>query len=347
MSSVAVTGGCGFIGSALVERLLETDAEVSVVCVDALTYAGRRDNLAHLDPTRVRLEVLDIRYDHHAIAAALEGVEVLYHLAAETHVTRSERHPERFYGTNVAGTIGLLGAALRAGVPRVIHVSTDEVYGPTRPGVHFREDAKQPGVGLATSAYAKSKALGDDVALDMSGELGIPLCVARPTNAYGPRQFPEKLLPRSVTRMLRGERAHVWGDGTQVRDWLHVTDLADALILLGERGEPSTAYNIGPNNEPEVPNVEVVRLIAQSLGLAEEDALEFVPDPRPRHDARYGVDASRVRQLGWAHCVPPGVGIPATARWYRDHRTWWEGLVDEAEALYSSDTGGGVPAGPP
>jgi len=334
MSIVAVSGGCGFIGSTLVERLLETDAARSVVCIDALTYAGRRENLAELGSERLRLEVLDVRYDREAIAAALEGVEVLYHLAAETHVTRSERHPERFYSTNVAGTVGVLDAALLAGVHQVVHVSTDEVYGPSRPGARFPEDAKRPGVGLATSAYARSKALADDIALDMSRELGIHLCVARPTNAYGPRQFPEKLLPRSATRMLRGERAHVWGDGLQVRDWLHVTDLADALILLGERGRPGAAYNIGANNEPEVPNIEAVRLVARGLGLPDEEAFEFIPDPRPRHDERYGVDSSRVRELGWAPRVPPSAGIPATARWYRDNREWWEGLVGVAEALY-------------
>jgi dTDP-glucose 4,6-dehydratase len=318
-----------------VKHLLASDPEVRVVCVDALTYAGRRENLAGFDVARYDLRVLDIRGDRAELARSLEGCDALYHLAAETHVTRSETDAGLFYSTNVAGTVNLLVAAADARVPRIVHVSTDEVYGPAEEGVFFREDEKTPGVGRATSAYAKSKALADDIALDMGAELDLSVIVARPTNAYGPRQFPEKLLPRSATRILRGLRAHIWGDGSQVRDWLHARDVARGLVVLAEHGAPGSAYNIAANNDPEIPNHAAVAMVAEALGRTASDAIEMVPDPRPRHDPRYGVDCARIRALGWEPLVAPSEGIPAAARWYRDNPDWWAPLVERAEAIYA------------
>ena len=325
---VLVTGGLGFIGSAFV-RALAGDGQ-SVLNVDADTYAGDARRLADLDAGRVETVLMDVADPALADVVRAERPPLLVHFAAETHVTRSEEAGETFFRTNVDGTRSVLDAALAAGVERVVHISTDEVYGPC-PAEPFREDQKLPGEGLATSAYARSKALADDLARSYADRLAV--VIARPTNCIGPWQHPEKAVPRWATRALRGERLPVWGDGGQIRDWMFVADAVSGLRALAEQGEPGTAYNLGPAGEA-VPNVEIARMVARAAG-AGDDAVYLSAYDRPQHDRRYAVSTARVAALGWAATHNVAEAVAETVAWYRDHADWWQTLVPEAERLYA------------
>ncbi len=325
---VLVTGGLGFIGSAFV-RALAADGH-AVLNIDAGTYAGDERRLAGVGPDLVETVRMDVADPALAAVVRAERPPLLVHFAAETHVTRSEEAGETFFRTNVDGTRSVLDAALAAGVERVVHISTDEVYGPC-PGDPFREDQKLPGEGLATSAYARSKAVGDDLARSYADRL--PVVIARPTNCIGPWQHPEKAVPRWATRALRGERLPVWGDGQQVRDWMFVDDAVSGLRALAERGEPGTAYNLGPAGES-VPNVEIARMVARAAG-AGSDAVYLSAYDRPQHDRRYAVSTGRVAALGWTATRTVADAVAETVAWYRDHAEWWGTLVPEAERLYA------------
>jgi dTDP-glucose 4,6-dehydratase len=325
---VLVTGGLGFIGSAFV-RALAADGQ-PVLNVDAGTYAGDERRLAEVGPELVETVRMDIVDPDLAEVVRAERPPLLVHFAAETHVTRSEGAGEAFFRTNVDGTRGVLDAALAAGVERVVHISTDEVYGPC-PGDPFREDQKLPGEGLATSAYARSKAVADDLARSYADRLAV--VIARPTNCIGPWQHPEKAVPRWATRALRGEPLPVWGDGQQVRDWMFVDDAVSGLRALAERGEAGTAYNLGPAGEA-VPNMEIARMVARAAG-AGEDAVYLSAYDRPQHDRRYAVSTERVAALGWAATRTVADAVAETVAWYRDHTEWWQTLVPEAERLYA------------
>jgi len=323
-----VTGGLGFIGSAFV-RALAADGQ-AVLNVDAGAYAGDERRLAEVDPGLVETVRMDIADPGLAEVVRAERPPLLVHFAAETHVTRSEEAAETFFRTNVDGTRGVLDAAVAAGVERVVHISTDEVYGPC-PADPFREDQKLPGEGLATSAYARSKAVADDLARSYAGRLAV--VIARPTNCIGPWQHPEKAVPRWATRALRGERLPVWGDGQQVRDWMFVDDAVSGLRALAERGEPGAAYNLGPAGEA-VPNVEIARMVARAAGVG-SDAVYLSAYDRPQHDRRYAVSTERVAALGWSATRTVAEAVAETVAWYRDHTEWWQTLVPEAERLYA------------
>ncbi len=325
---VVVTGGLGFIGSAFV-RALAADGQ-AVLNVDADTYAGDGRRLAQVAREMVETVRMDVADPALAQVVRAERPPLLVHFAAETHVTRSEEGGDAFFRTNVDGTRGVLDAAVAAGVERVVHISTDEVYGPC-PADPFREDQKLPGEGLATSAYARSKAVADDLARAYADRLAV--VIARPTNCIGPWQHPEKAIPRWATRALRGERLPVWGDGLQIRDWMFVDDAVSGLRVLAERGEPGTAYNVGPAGAA-VPNVEIARMVARAAG-AGEDAVYLSAYDRPQHDRRYAVSTDRVAALGWAATHTVGDAVAETVAWYRDHTDWWQTLVPEAERLYA------------
>jgi dTDP-glucose 4,6-dehydratase len=325
---VVVTGGLGFIGSAFV-RALATDRQ-AVLNVDAATYAGDARRLAEVGPGLAETVRMDVTAGDLAELVRAERPPLLVHFAAETHVTRSEDDGHTFFRTNVDGTRNVLDAAVAAGVERVVHISTDEIYGPC-PADPFREDQKLPGEGLATSAYARSKALADDLARSYADRVAV--VIARPTNCIGPWQHPEKAIPRWATRALRGERLPVWGDGLQIRDWMFVDDAVSGLRVLAERGEPGTAYNLGPAGEA-VPNVEIARMVARAAG-AGEDAVYLSAYDRPQHDRRYAVSTERVAALGWAATRTVEDAVAETVAWYRDHAGWWQTLVPEAERLYA------------
>ena len=302
--------------------------------LDLLTYAGSPERLAQVEE--------DPRYDFRrgdisdpaVVAEAFRQAvpELVVHFAAESHVTRSEKDPERFHRTNVEGTRVMLEAAASAGVRRFVHISTDEVYGPILEDAFLEED-KMPGEGAATSPYARSKALADDLALGFDGVLEV--VVVRPTNAFGPWQYPEKAFPRWTVRGLRGQDLLVWGDGLYVRQWLFAADLAAAVLLILEADEPEPVYNVGPRHEPEITNLDLVRWLANHLGLPPERIVHTAYD-RPDHDRRYAVDPSRIEGLGWKP-GDPWDRFAETVKWYRANRDWWEPRLPEAESIYEDE----------
>jgi dTDP-glucose 4,6-dehydratase len=333
---ILVSGGSGFLGSHFLRRWLRTRGS-EVLNLDLLTYAASLPRLADLegDP-RYRFIRADVA-DRQAVEDAFRDFapDLVVHFAAESHVTRSERDPDRFLRTNVEGTAVMLEAAAAAGVERFVHVSTDEVYGPILEGA-FREEDKLPGDGQATSPYAKSKALADDVARSFGGDLDV--VVVRPTNCFGSWQHPEKAFPRWVVRGLTGRPLLVWGDGLYVRQWLYAEDLAEAVALVLDSNASEAVYNIGPRHEPEITNLDVAQWLVRHLGLS-EDRLVLTAYDRPDHDRRYAVDPARIETLGWtSRDVWEEFG--ATVSWYRDRRSVWEPLMAEAESIYADEPAG-------
>lgn len=311
-----VTGGAGFIGANFVHRALGAGHVVTVY--DALTYAGNPANLAGLS------EGYDYRFVHGdvrdgaALADAMRGHDAVVHLAAESHVDRSLVDPLAFVATNCEGTATLCEAALDVGVERVLHVSTDEVYGSIEVG-SFVEDAPL----LPSSPYSASKAGSDLIALSYYTSHGLDVVVTRATNNYGRFQYPEKVIPLFVTTLLRGGRVPLYGDGLNVRDWCHVDDHCAALDLVLEQGVAGGVYNVGAGNE--LSNRDLTdRLLA--LCGAEEESVEYVDD-RPGHDRRYSVHTGRVRALGWEPRAGLEEGLAATVEWYRANTDWWEPLL--------------------
>ncbi|MDR9392424.1 MAG: dTDP-glucose 4,6-dehydratase [Trueperaceae bacterium] len=330
--TVLVTGGAGFIGSAVVRALLAT-TDHRVVTLDALTYAGHRASLADvLDDPRHTFVHADVT-DPAAVAAAFErhAPDAVLHLAAESHVDRSIDGPAPFLRTNVDGTFTLLEAARAAWTPpsgmrddvRFVHVSTDEVFGslapdapPFHPGTPY--DPRSP--------YAASKAASDHLARAWFHTYGLPVVVTNCSNNYGPRQFPEKLLPTTILRGAAGATLPVYGAGDQVRDWLHVEDHARGLLLALERGTPGRTYLFGGRTERT--NLDVVRRVCAALddahpgGAPHAERIAHVPD-RPGHDRRYAVDPTRAEtDLGWRAEVPFEDGLRATVAWYLANGAW-------------------------
>ena len=333
---VLVTGGAGFLGGHFVRRWLAQGGG-EVVNLDLLTYAGSPARLGDLgsDPRYafVRADVTDTR----AVGDVFERFrpEAVVHFAAESHVTRSERDASGFNRTNVGGTRVVLQAAESAGVSRLIHVSTDEVYGPILQGA-FREEGKLAGDGQATSAYAKSKALADDLARSFRDRLEV--VVVRPTNCFGPWQFPEKACARWIARALSGRTVPVWGDGMYVRQWLYAEDLARAIELILAAPSSESVYNVGPRHDPEVTNLDLGRWLIEHAGLA-PDRLVLTAYDRPEHDRRYAVDPGRIETLGWK----PGdlwQQLEDTVTWYRGNEDWWRPLMGEAESIYVDEETG-------
>jgi dTDP-glucose 4,6-dehydratase len=337
---ILVTGGAGFIGSALVRRLIEHTEHV-VLVADKLTYAGTLTSLVPvLSSNRFSFVRADI-CDAQAIAAALARFrpQVVAHLAAESHVDRSIDGPAEFVETNVVGTFTMLQQALGyyrklKGADREAfrfhHVSTDEVFGSLGESGYFTEStAYDP-----RSPYSASKAASDHLVRAWGHTYGFPVLVTNCSNNYGPYHFPEKLIPLITIRALNGESLPVYGDGTNVRDWLFVDDHARALQAVFERGTPGETYNIGGNAERK--NIDVVRAICTVLdaelpradGRSYADQITFVTD-RPGHDHRYAIDATKIRSdLGWTPSVTFEEGIAHTVRWYLSNRDWWMAILD-------------------
>jgi len=327
---ILATGGAGFLGSHFVRAWLEADAG-PILNLDLLTYAGSPARLGDAErETAYAFQRADVA-DPEAVGETVTAFRptLVAHFAAESHVTRSERDPERFHRTNVEGTRTMLEAAAAAGVRRFVHVSTDEVYGPIQDGA-FREEEKEPGVGRATSAYARSKALADDLARGWEGEMEV--VVLRPTNAFGPWQHPEKAFPRWAVRALAGKEIPVWGDGGYVRQWLPAPDLARAVLLALEAADPEPAYNVGPRHDPEITNADLARWLCAHLRLP-EDRITFTAYDRPDHDRRYAVDPGRIERLGWS-CADPWERFAETVEWYRGNERWWRPLLEESESIY-------------
>ncbi len=319
--ALLVTGGCGFIGARFVRWQREHYPDDPVVVLDALTYAGARDAL---DGTGADLVVGDVA-DRAQVERlfAERRIDAVAHLAAETHVDRSITGPRDFVRTNVDGTANLLELGRAAGVARFLHVSTDEVYG----ALALDDPAVDEAAPIRPrSPYAASKAAGDHLATAYFHTYGFPTVIARPCNNYGPRQFPEKLIPLMITRALDGEPLPVYGDGRYVRDWLHVDDCCAALDALLRRGRAGEAYNVGASDGRA--NLDVVRGILRLTGRP-ESLIRHVTD-RPGHDRRYALDAGKLRrELGWAPARRFDEGLAETVDWYRDHASWWRARLGE------------------
>ncbi len=317
--NVLVTGGSGFIGSNLVRLLLEERPAWRVVNLDKLTYAGNAENLAGLEShPRYRFVRGDIA-NGELVAELLRGerIDAVMHLAAESHVDRSILSPAVFIETNVRGTQVLLEAARELGVSRFLHVSTDEVYGSLGPTGLFTEETPL----APSSPYSASKAASDLLALAYAHTFGVDVVVTRCSNNYGPFQFPEKLIPLMIANALEDRPLPVYGDGLNVRDWIHVDDHARGLVAALERGRAGQVYNFGAASERR--NVDIVREVLRLLGK-DESLIQYVQD-RPGHDRRYAIDASRARgELGWAPRRRFDEGLEETVAWYRAHRDWWE-----------------------
>lgn len=314
---ILVTGGAGFIGSNFIRLLLDRESASQVTNLDALTYAGVEATVDELnrDP-RHHLVHGDIR-DGDLVDRTMAGQDIVVHFAAESHVDRSIAGPGVFLETNVVGTGVLIEAARRHGVSRFIHVSTDEVYGSITDGYALETDRLAP-----TSPYSASKAASDLVALSYAHTFGFPVLVTRCTNNYGPYQFPEKVIPLFITNLLDGLRIPLYGNGLNQRDWLHVLDHCEALLLLLDSGEPGEIYNIGANAQ--LSNIDLTNRILTLVGCGEE-MIQPVPD-RAGHDFRYAVDSSKIKALGWAPAQSFDQRLAETVEWYSARRDWWEPL---------------------
>jgi dTDP-glucose 4,6-dehydratase len=319
-----VTGGAGFIGSNFVRHLLDERPDAEVINLDALTYAGHLASLADvLDDSRHHFVHGDI-CDAGAVQAAMAGVDVVFHLAAESHVDRSIIEDAPFVRTNVLGTATLLAAALAEGVSRFVHVSTDEVYGelPWRDpadgdpaAARFTEDTPV----APRSPYSASKAASDHLALAYHTTHGLDVVVTRCSNNYGPYQYPEKLLPVMITKALENEPLPVYGDGLYVRDWIHVSDHCRGLLAAAEKGRAGRVYNFG--GDAERTNLSVIRELLEIVGRP-ESLIRHVTD-RKGHDRRYAIDASRAKdELGWQPQIDFGEGLRSTVDWYVANAVW-------------------------
>ncbi len=319
---VLVTGALGFIGSNFVRLLLAERPAWSVVNLDLVTYAGNPANLRDVETSpRYRFVRGDVA-DAEAVRAALEGCDAVVHFAAESHVDRSILSAGPFVRTNVVGTMTLLDAARAAGKVRFVHVSTDEVYGALEPGdPPFTERTPLN----PTSPYAASKAGADHLALAYARTHGMDVVVTRCSNNYGPFQFPEKLIPLMITNALEGQPLPVYGDGRQVRDWIHVEDHCRGVLAALERGVAGEVYNFGGEAERE--NLAIVRRVVEVTG-ASPALIRHVTD-RPAHDRRYAMNVTRARrELGWSPRWNFEDGLAATVQWYRTHDDWWRAVKD-------------------
>ena len=353
MRKLLVTGGAGFIGANFVHHWLASHPDDRVVVLDALTYAGHRESLRDAEhDERFRFVQCDIRdTDRVAGLLAEEGIDTLVHFAAESHVDRSILGPDAFIQANIIGTYSLLAAAARAwlagdGRPhRFHHVSTDEVYGTLGPhDPAFREDTPY----APNSPYAASKAASDHLVRAWHHTYGLEVTTSNCSNNYGPYHYPEKLIPLMILNALSGKKLPIYGDGSNIRDWLFVTDHCRGIEAVLERGTPGETYNIGGNAERN--NLELVGSLCAAIdamfaadeglrarypacpaaaGTETRSLIEFVKD-RPGHDFRYAIDASKARDaLGWTPTVSVDEGLAATIRWYLENAWWTEAVASE------------------
>jgi dTDP-glucose 4,6-dehydratase len=316
MQHLLVTGGCGFIGSNFIHYLLETDTGASVINLDQLTYAGNLANLASLvGYPRYRFVRGDITDRETVRRVVGSGVAGIINFAAESHVDRSIHDSGPFVRTNVIGTQVLLDAAREAKVARYLQVSTDEVYGSLGPTGYFTEETP---LG-PNSPYAASKAAADLMVRSYVHTFGLPAVITRCSNNYGPLQFPEKLIPLFITNLLRDEPVPVYGDGLNVRDWIHVRDHCAAIDLVWRKGRAGEVYNVGGHCEKT--NLDLTYALLDAVGKA-RSLIRYVKD-RPGHDRRYAIDSSKIeRELGWRPQMPFEQGLRETVQWYKDNAEW-------------------------
>jgi dTDP-glucose 4,6-dehydratase len=319
---VVVTGGAGFIGSNYVHYALRQHPDWQLVVLDKLTYAGNPENLADV---KDRIEFIqgDIA-DPADVARALDGADAVVNFAAESHVDRSLMDSRPFLRTNIEGTLVLLDACRKLGVKRLLHVSTDEVYGELSPDdPHSLEgDRMKP-----RSPYAATKAAAEHLVASYNISFGLDTVITRGSNTYGPYQYPEKIIPLFITNAMGGGHLPIYGDGSAVRDYLHVEDHAAGIDLVLHKGASGEAYNLGAREQ--INGVAVAKGILAELGK-DESLMQFVPD-RPGHDYRYSVDPSKAESLGWQRRWTWADGLAMTVRWYVENESWWRRVRERKE----------------
>ncbi|MHB8146058.1 MAG: dTDP-glucose 4,6-dehydratase [Vulcanimicrobiaceae bacterium] len=322
-----VTGGLGFIGSNFIRLALRERPDLAVINLDAMTYAANPANLRDVErDTRYHFVKGDIG-DPSAVERAIgDGVDAIVNFAAETHVDRSILDPEAFLRTDILGTHVLLEAVRKHGIARYLQISTDEVYGDVSDGESREVDPLSP-----RSPYSASKAGGDLQVLAYWTTFATPVLITRGSNTYGPYQYPEKLIPLFVTNLIDDEPVPVYGDGLQIRDWLHVEDHARGILHVLEHGALGEIYNVGGGN-PRT-NLEITQLLLDGCGRARETHVRHVAD-RAGHDRRYAVDTSKTRALGWSPHVTFEQGLRETIAWYQANETWWRPLKSGAFLEY-------------
>jgi len=322
--TILVTGGAGFIGSNFVRLVLRKSPTDRVIVFDALTYAGNMDNLADIKadyPDRYRFVKGDIR-DRQAVDQVMPEVDVVVNFAAESSVDRSVEEPDRFVTTDVVGVYVLMESARTHGVERFLQMSTDEVYGSVETGASKEADPVEP-----RSPYSASKAGGELLARAYFVTYGLPIVIARPSNNFGPYQYPEKVVPYFATNVIDDIPLPIYGDGRQSRDYLYVEDCCEALWLLLEKGEPGEVYNVGAGNERNT--MQIARSVLSALGKP-ESLIRHVTD-RPGHDRRYYLDSSKIHSLGWRPRQNFEDAFAKTIEWYVQNEGWWRKIRNSKE----------------
>ena len=319
-----VTGGAGFIGSSYVKKLISQGDEVIVY--DALTYAGNLDNLKEVEENDsyefIHGNVCDLK----KLDEAIKGCDGVVHFAAESHVDRSIVDPSPFIETNCTGTANLCELVLKNEIKKYVHISTDEVYGSignkTGDGSFTEEDPLKP-----SSPYSATKAAADLIALSYHHTHGLPVSIIRPSNNYGPNQFPEKIIPPFITNLLEGETVPLYGDGLNIRDWCNVADTCEAIDTVLRKGKKGFVYNAGAGNEKT--NLELAERLIE-LCEADSSLIQKTTD-RAGHDRRYSINSDLIHQLGWHPECDFEKGLETTVNWYKENRKWWEPLRNESQ----------------
>ena len=327
MTKILITGGAGFIGSNFVRYMLDKYGDYQIVNLDSLTYCGNLENLSGMEDNPNYTFCRGDITDKDLVFKITSDVDYIVNFAAESHVDRSIEDPEIFIKSNVLGTQVLLDAAREYNIKKYVQVSTDEVYGSLGKSGYFREDTPL----APNSPYSASKASADLMVRAYNKTFDLPVNITRCSNNYGPYQFPEKLIPLMISNALENKPLPVYGDGLNIRDWLHVYDHCSAVDLVFHKGKTGEIYNIGGNNEKK--NIEIVKLILQNLNKS-ESLIKFVKD-RLGHDKRYAIDSSKIQdELGWTPKYTFETGITETIKWYLDHKEWWERIKSGEYTAY-------------
>ncbi|MEK6973437.1 MAG: dTDP-glucose 4,6-dehydratase [archaeon] len=327
MDKILVTGGCGFIGSNFVRNYLKKNPEGEIVNLDKLTYCGRKENLADIAADkeigkRYKFVKGDI-CNQRIVSRAMKDCDAVVHFAAETHVDRSIKDPMHFLQTDVIGTATLLEEARKHKLKKFVHISTDEVYGHILEGSFTEESVLNP-----RNPYSASKAGADRLVCSYFNTYAVPALIVRPSNNFGPYQYPEKILPLFITNLMRNKKVPLYGDGKNVRDWLFVLDNCEAIELCLKKGKIGEVYNVAGGNE--LSNIELTKLILEEFGHGEE-MIQFVQD-RLGHDKRYSMSSEKIRnELGWKPIYEFKKALRNTVEWYKNNEKWWKTLIMQGD----------------
>ena len=323
MKKILVTGGAGFIGSNFIRYMLKKHKDYKIINLDKLTYAGNLDNLRDIEDSPnysfIHGDICDVNLVNDIVK---DNVDIIINFAAETHVDRSIEDPSEFMRTDFQGVYVLLEAVRKYNISKFIQISTDEVYGTAYEGFFKEEDNLKP-----RNPYSVGKLAGERLAYSYFATHKVPVIITRASNNFGPYQYPEKFIPLFVTNALEGKPLPLYGDGSQIRDWIYVIDHCKAIDLLLEKGEVGEVYNIATGNL--IQNIDIAKRIVKILGVS-ESMIRTVTD-RPGHDIRYALDFSKIQKLGWKSSEDFGKNFKKTVMWYLDNKWWWKKIKDSDE----------------